>query len=214
MKLYLAGPMAGMPDGNFPAFRGAAVALRAAGHEIISPVELNEADGMDAAANPGHPLRAAFIKRDLEIVLRDDVDGLVLLPGWELSEGATLEVGIAEALGKRVLLFPSLADVKPDRHPASARFHEILRGLADLHDRKQADYGRGEDPFANVRGSTEWGIDGWVGAMIRATDKVRRLQTFSRTGSLANEGVLDAFDDLAVYAVIARVLFEQQQATP
>src|SRR5207245_10917894 len=44
------------------------------------------------------------------------------------------------------------------RHPNSARFHQILKELGELHDKKQADYGRGDDPFANVRASTEWGV--------------------------------------------------------
>ena len=97
-----------------------------------------------------------------------------------------------------------------DRHPNSQRFHDILKELADLHDRKQADYGRGDDPFANVRGSTEWGMPAWVGAMVRATDKVKRLQNFARKGELRNESVVDAFMDLAVYAVIAMVLYEEE----
>ena len=64
------------------------------------------------------------------------------------------------------------------RHPNSARFHEILKELADLHDKKQADYGRGDDPFANVRASLEWGVPGWVGALIRGNDKSRPFQRF------------------------------------
>src|SRR5690242_20476207 len=43
------------------------------------------------------------------------------------------------------------------RHPNSQRFHDILAELGELHDRKQADYGRGDDPFANVRASEEIG---------------------------------------------------------
>ena len=91
----------------------------------------------------------------------------------------------------------------------SARFHEILRELGELHDLKQQDYGTEEDPFANVRGSSEWGIVPWQGAMIRATDKVKRLQKYARVGKLANESVEDGFRDLAVYAIIALVLFEE-----
>jgi hypothetical protein len=83
--------------------------------------------------------------------------------------------------------------------------------MGELHDRKQADYGRGDDPFANVRASTEWGMPAWVGAMVRLTDKVRRLQTFADKGELANEGAIDSFNDIAVYAVIARVLYEQDK---
>lgn len=94
------------------------------------------------------------------------------------------------------------------RHPGSERFHEILAELGRLHDRKQADYGTDADPFANVRASTEWGIPAWVGAMIRLNDKVRRLQSLSRKGYLANEPAEDSLRDIAVYAIIALVLLE------
>lgn len=97
------------------------------------------------------------------------------------------------------------------RDPRSGRFHEILEGLGVLHDKKQADYGTNVDPFANVRGSKEWGISPWVGAMVRATDKLRRLQKYAKDGVLANEGVEDSFKDLAVYSIIALVLWEEEQ---
>lgn len=96
------------------------------------------------------------------------------------------------------------------RHPLSERFHQLLVEAGDLHDLKQADYGLDSDPFANVRASSSWGMPAWVGAMVRATDKVRRLQTFARKGELKNESVVDAFMDLAVYALIARILYEEE----
>ena len=100
----------------------------------------------------------------------------------------------------------------PERHPSSQRFHAILAELGALHDKKQRDYGTDADPFNNIRASAkEWGIAAWVGAMLRATDKVRRLQKFWDAGELANESVIDAFDDLAVYAVIARVMYEEEE---
>lgn len=92
------------------------------------------------------------------------------------------------------------------------RFHALLKKIGDLHDQKQADYGRDADPFANVRGSSEWGVAPWLGAMIRANDKVRRLQTYAQKGSLANEGVEDSLMDLAVYALIALILFNEERA--
>jgi hypothetical protein len=99
----------------------------------------------------------------------------------------------------------------PEQHPNSARFHEILEELGELHDRKQKDHGRGDDPFANVRASQEWGVASWVGAMVRASDKVRRLQSLIANGQLENESAEDSLRDLAVYAVIALVLFEQER---
>lgn len=99
----------------------------------------------------------------------------------------------------------------PLRHPSSQRFHDLLKEAGELHDKKQADYGLDSDPFANVRASNAWGMPSWVGAMVRATDKVRRLQTFSRKGELQNESVRDAFLDLAVYALIGLVLYEEEQ---
>lgn len=95
------------------------------------------------------------------------------------------------------------------RHPNSERFHEILSELGELHDRKQADYGRGDDPFANVRSSEEWGLAPWVGAMVRLNDKVHRLQSLAANGDLRNEAAEDSFRDIAIYAVIALVLYEQ-----
>jgi hypothetical protein len=99
--------------------------------------------------------------------------------------------------------------MRATRHPASERFHAILAELGALHDKKQADYGRANDPFANVRASEDFGIEGWVGALVRATDKLRRLQKAAQGGTLANEGVIDSLNDAAVYFIIARVLYEE-----
>jgi len=98
----------------------------------------------------------------------------------------------------------------PGRHPMSQRFHDLLKEIGELHDRKQSDYGRADDPFANVNGSAEWGIRPWVGAMLRATDKLKRLQKYSKEGNLANEGARDSFLDAAVYNLIACVLWEKE----
>ena len=95
------------------------------------------------------------------------------------------------------------------RHPASQRFYAILDEWKALHDRKQADYGRPDDPFANVRASAEWSVEPWVGAMVRLHDKVRRLQRAAQGGPLANEGIIDSLNDIGVYAAIARVLYEE-----
>lgn len=95
------------------------------------------------------------------------------------------------------------------RHPKSQEFHELLKSMGEMHDRKQADYGRDDDPFANVRASEDFGIEPWIGCMMRANDKMRRLQTAAQGSTLKNEGVEDSLLDLAVYAVIALVLYRE-----
>ena len=91
----------------------------------------------------------------------------------------------------------------------SAEFHKILKEMGSLHDKKQLDYGSATDPFANVRASEDWDIPSWKGALLRAGDKMQRLKSFAKNGSLANEGVEDSMLDLAVYAIIALVLFRE-----
>ena len=91
------------------------------------------------------------------------------------------------------------------------RFREELSNIYDLHARKQADYGRGEDPFANLRSSAEFGLPAWVGVAIRMNDKMHRLKSYALNGTLANEGIEDTFQDLAAYAVMAKILWEDER---
>jgi hypothetical protein len=100
----------------------------------------------------------------------------------------------------------------PDLHPRSQAFIDALDELRALHLKKGADYGAPDDPFANISVSSQWGIEPWLGAIMRGTDKVVRLQSYARTGTLANEGVEDALADLAAYALIALVLFRETVA--
>ena len=95
------------------------------------------------------------------------------------------------------------------RREGDPRFLALLDEIEALHAAKQHDYGRASDPFANVRASEEWGVAPWIGALIRATDKVRRLQTFANKGTLRNEGVEDSLMDLAVYALIGLILYRE-----
>lgn len=99
--------------------------------------------------------------------------------------------------------------MEPTNSVGSARFHELLAQMGAMHDKKQQDYGTTEDPFVNVRASEGFGVPAWMGCMIRANDKMKRLQTYAKTGMLHNEGVEDAFMDLAVYAIIGLCLFEE-----
>ena len=92
-------------------------------------------------------------------------------------------------------------------------FDQVLKEMGELHHKKQSDYGRTHDPYANVRASEDFGIDGWIGCAIRMNDKMRRIQKFASTGELANESIEDAFLDLAVYAIIGLCLYRETTGT-
>lgn len=97
-----------------------------------------------------------------------------------------------------------------DRHPLSQAFHDLLKEMGDLHDKKQKDYGSKQNPFANVAASEDYGISPWIGAMIRANDKIRRITAAARGQNLVNESVEDSLIDLAVYTAIALVLYREE----
>lgn len=101
MKLYLAGPMRGIPEYNFPAFHAAAKSLREQGHEVWSPAERDlQQDGFDPAKDKAHPIRY-YMRYDLPAVLESDA--VAVLPGWENSTGAKLEVHVARVCDIPVL---------------------------------------------------------------------------------------------------------------
>lgn len=98
MKVYLSGPMTGLPDLNFPAFREAAATLRALGAEVYNPAEYD--DRLDGAP---FVLSEAFVEYATYICR--EADAVVALPGSQNSPGATAEMALARALGKPVLRY-------------------------------------------------------------------------------------------------------------
>jgi hypothetical protein len=85
--IYLAGPMTGLPEFNYPAFLANAHQLRRSGFIVVNP-----ADNGLPATSPW----SSHMRRDLRSML--DCQGVALLEGWETSRGANLEVVIARAL--------------------------------------------------------------------------------------------------------------------
>lgn len=98
---------------------------------------------------------------------------------------------------------------EPILHPLSQKFYEALDEVGNLHRIKGKDYGSADDPFLNVREGEEFGIDPWKSAANRANDKMVRIKKYAQTGRLENESVRDSFLDLANYALIALVLWEE-----
>jgi hypothetical protein len=89
------------------------------------------------------------------------------------------------------------------------RYLVLLDEMRALHIKKSADYGAGEDALANLRGSENIGIPAWLGAWIRAKDKVHRIDAFAKKRELANESVEDSLMDLAAYSLLTIILLRE-----
>ncbi|MBF3131496.1 DUF4406 domain-containing protein, partial [Pseudomonas aeruginosa] len=48
-RIYLAGPMTGLPEHNFPAFHAEAARLRSLGYQVENPAEHGEIPGFEWA---------------------------------------------------------------------------------------------------------------------------------------------------------------------
>lgn len=115
MKIYLAGPMRGYKDFNFPAFMTASKYLRAHGHEVFNPAEKDlERDGPEISQSETGDIRDAEAKGfDRRVAIMDDLtfiiqkaEGLVLLPGWQASKGVAAEIATAVFLELPIWEFP------------------------------------------------------------------------------------------------------------
>lgn len=91
-RLYLAGPMSGFEDFNFPAFNKMAADLRARGYVVENPAEHGVVVGADWADYMAYDLTRLGLCGQVAV-----------LPGWENSKGARLEVHIARELGMKVV---------------------------------------------------------------------------------------------------------------
>lgn len=91
-RVYVAGPMTGIEGFNYPAFNAVADQLRSQGYEVENPADHGTVEGAQWAD---------YMAYDLT---RLGLCGVIaLLPGWENSKGAQLEVLIAERLGMKVV---------------------------------------------------------------------------------------------------------------
>jgi hypothetical protein len=158
MRVYISGQMRGIDKWNAPAFARAAEIWRRAGHQPFSPAAIAIAlgywlrDGEDIHTSRAAPITAEG-RQHLQHVMSMDVaclmaaDAIALLPGWENSTGATVEVAIAQffalqtfdAITMQPLLIPprpwsNIYILSPTDHQALER---EWRGI-DAEDMKKA----------------------------------------------------------------------------
>ena len=116
MRLYLSGPMTGLPDHNRAAFAAATTRFRDLGHFVINPAELSEQFGkwedVSIAFEKWYEYGGALADEFLRIVMavmQADIaalrscDAIYLLRGWETSRGAKKELAEAIAHGLTIM---------------------------------------------------------------------------------------------------------------
>jgi hypothetical protein len=112
-----------------------------------------------------------------------------------------------------------------DDSSGDPRFYDILFEMAKMHKSKSHDYGLNDteefpdeffesDPLFNFRGAPLWGVEPWIGALVRAQDKASRLQTHAHGHQLENESVRDTILDWMSYLAIALILYEEEYGNP
>lgn len=85
--LYLAGPQTHQPEHGVPAFAAATKRLLDAGYYVEDPARISvEEWAWDD-----------YLKRDIKALM--DCNGVAVMPGWEFSRGAHLEISTARAVG-------------------------------------------------------------------------------------------------------------------
>lgn len=91
-RVYVAGPMTGIKEFNYPAFNAVADQLRAQGYEVENPADHGVVEGAQWADYMAYDLTRLGLCGQVAV-----------LPGWENSKGARLEVHIARELGMPVV---------------------------------------------------------------------------------------------------------------
>ena len=140
-RIYIAGPMTGQPDHNFPAFHAAAERFRKAGWDVVNPAE--NFDGRTDLP------RATYLRSD--VVMLAECDAIALLSGWEESRGAKLEAILAAELG--LSFFDASSGTQMEEPPRTHFSTE--HGMASILDTaksitggaRQCDYGHPADDF-------------------------------------------------------------------
>tara|TARA_Y100000310_G_scaffold283459_1_gene305432 strand:- start:334 stop:714 length:381 start_codon:yes stop_codon:yes gene_type:complete len=105
--IYIAGPMRGYEDGNFPAFDRQQRVLERQGWTVINPAEMDRTQGeppnghLDFDPETDYEDREFMrmaLRRDM-IVICEDCTAMYMMSEFETSRGAKAEWHLAKALG-------------------------------------------------------------------------------------------------------------------
>ena len=112
MKVYLSGPMTGLPEFNYPRFNEVSDRIREEGFDVYNPAEYPFDGPLDE-----FPIREAFAEYAKQICLK--CNAIVLLEGWENSRGANAELSLAKICGIDVIFWDDNVGIARDNSPHS-----------------------------------------------------------------------------------------------
>lgn len=150
-RIYIAGPMTGLPGHNFLAFHVAAKRLRQIGWDVVNPAE-NFGGRTDLP-------RQTYLRADVALLVQ--CDAIAMLPGWQDSLGAALEYLLACEFGMPVFDATTLEPLRNPPH-AMALIYCLERMKSDARDSildeakritagtRQNDYGHPRNDFART----------------------------------------------------------------
>jgi Domain of unknown function (DUF4406) len=95
IRVYICGPISGIPEHNKPAFDAMESELRSLGLEPINP-HLTCAHIKREFYPTDKDHWQACMRADIRELMRADM--ITLLPGWENSKGAKIEIALAREL--------------------------------------------------------------------------------------------------------------------
>ena len=105
--IYIAGPMRGYEEYNYPAFDDRSTMLENAGWNIINPAKLDRdagkpmSDPMSFSPDTNyedHEFMRSALKRDM-IAICDECTAIYMMRNWETRRGAKAEWHLANAMG-------------------------------------------------------------------------------------------------------------------
>lgn len=91
-RIYIAGPMSGLPESNYPAFNAKAAELRSQGHHVENPAE-----------NPVPPCGSWLGYMRMALAQLATCEAIYMLPGWQGSRGAAIEYQLARSIGLEMM---------------------------------------------------------------------------------------------------------------
>jgi hypothetical protein len=130
MTAYIAGPMTGIQDYNAHTFNKAEKAIQGIVEEVINP---HNPDDIDEEGKANYS-REYYIRRAAKQV--SEAEMIVMLPLWEISSGARMELRIACEIDMPVYKFKFQKQETPGIEPVSFPKEKLIKAEAHALDMK------------------------------------------------------------------------------